>query len=113
MKLRLLIPFLLACSPPTLQPEAWVETPTPATPSDAGADRNGLSTDLGTVCALLRGIGCPEGSPLPTGQTCFEHLLAVQATETIPIACLRQASSPESVRACGDPSTLRFRCRMP
>lgn len=74
-------------------------------------DRDGLGTDLGETCASLRGAGCPEGEPLPDGQTCFEHLTEMSVQVVVPTACLRAAKAPEVVRSCGGPSELRFRCR--
>jgi len=76
----------------------------------APVDHDGLGTELGDACATLRLLRCPEGEPLVTGQTCYEHLSSVSERVQIPATCVRDAGSLEAVRICGDKSMLRFRC---
>lgn len=95
-----------------LPPEpGWVETPTLAL-GDAGHDRDGNGTDLGACCHSLRLHGCYEGMARQGGQTCYEHLLTLEAVGIpIPAVCVAEATSAEAIRACGDSTTLRFRCQ--
>jgi hypothetical protein len=113
--MRRLLPLVLAaCIPPAIPPEppGFIDIPTVAAPSDAGADDpDGKGTDLGEACAELRALGCPEGQPLRPDLTCYQHLLGLSAIVTVPAKCLRTAASQDAVRACGDDTTLRFRCR--
>jgi hypothetical protein len=79
---------------------------------DAG-DRDGLGSPIGSTCAHLRSLGCPEGFVTRAGRTCFEHMTSLDSFSTIPYHCINEASSPEAVRDCGNTSDVRIRCYMP
>lgn len=78
-------------------------------PVEKPVDHDGLGTDLGNACVTLRTLHCPEGDAA-NGSTCFEHLTRRSALVVVPTACLRDAASPDDVRACGGADTLRIRC---
>lgn len=99
----LVLVVLVACTRPSSpQPVSY----------DAGG-RDGLGTPIGNTCAHLRSLGCPEGFTTKSGRTCFEHLSNLDAIAVVPYACLDAASSPESVRECGDDTSVRVLCYMP
>jgi hypothetical protein len=105
---------LSGCTPPPFTPTGptppgFVDIPTPAPPYD-GDGGNGLGAIVGDACAKLRELHCPEGEPLPSGRTCYEHLVTLSAFADVPASCVAEATSVDRVRECGGPSTVRFRC---
>lgn len=112
MKLRsplaLLALALVACrapSPDDLPPRP----PAPYSPSG----RDGLDTPIGEVCAVLRTVGCPEGYPNRRGRTCWETYTSAAEFASVPVDCLRAATTINAVRACGDAAQITVRCVLP
>lgn len=84
-----------------------------ATRTPEATDRDGIGTPIGSACAHLRLLGCPEGSPLiKPDETCYEHMSRVSGFVEVPSGCLADAGSIEIARACGGPDTLRVRCNL-
>lgn len=92
---------LVACLPPRLP-----DVPPPT-------DRDGIGTDIGAACEVLRRVGCPEGFPARTGRTCFEAYSRAAELVDVPTVCLQAATTEDDIRACGDSNTLRVRCILP
>jgi hypothetical protein len=102
-----------AARPEPPQPVPIPPTPIPGTyVEDQLLD--GLGTPAGTACRSLRAAHCAEGfRDGRTKHTCFQRLEHHAEIAIIPYRCIADAKTPDAIRACGTPQTLRFRCVMP
>lgn len=85
----------------------------PFGPAPPPGGKDGVGTELGQVCGVLRAVGCPEGCPggCDSGRTCYESLVVASRTIPLPVECLLDASNAASVRTCGTPGvTSSVRC---
>jgi hypothetical protein len=57
--------------------------------------------DAGEVCAHLRALGCPEGSPTPGGRPCEAALTSARRLLPYPEGCWLDAGTVDAAVACG------------
>jgi len=107
--------LLAACTtsankwPIIVEPRKPTHDPVPP-PSKVSAPE----ADLYATCTALARFSCPEARPDARGRACPDYLAAIRAEHvTIPTACLAAAPDVETLRRCGDSSTLTFDCPRP